>query len=156
MGSCFTAASVWRLSLWIFTELLEEKVWSQKLHFKDTLSMCNASMWSFIFLKFPSFPHTLQEWANTFCFLPFGIKFWLFVIMDFSFSSCSCWLLDIPLWCICLWLFISLFDINFFPHKLQGIEIWRKIMCFLIIFLRPSFPQGLQMKERIFPLPLEM
>ena len=69
-------------------EFLDLKVLSQRLQGMMIPSRWFASMWSFMFLLMPSFPHTLHRSAKRKA-CPLEILFWLFSIIDFIFSSSS-------------------------------------------------------------------
>ena len=58
--------------------------------------LLNSSMWSLMVMESPSLPHNLQMCdlcclGTPFGFLPFGIIFWPFSIIDLTFAS-SAWL----------------------------------------------------------------
>ena len=59
---------IWCNLLWSLKAFLDLKVLSQRLQGITIPSMWFASMWYFMALLIPSFPHTLQRWA--FCFRP--------------------------------------------------------------------------------------
>ena len=67
-------------------EFLDLKVLLQRLQGMMIPSRWFASMWSFMFLPWPSFPQTWHRSANS--LLP-ATLFWLFSIIDFTFSSSS-------------------------------------------------------------------
>ena len=77
----------WR-DLWVLKPFLDLKVLSQRLQGMIIPSIWFASMWSFMAVPPPSFPQTLHRSAKT-CHIPFGILFWLFSIIDFTFLSSS-------------------------------------------------------------------
>ena len=75
----------WR-NLWFCKLCLDLNVLSQRLQGMTIPSRWFASMWSFMFGAWPSFPQTLHRSANL---TPLAILFWLFSIIDFTLSSSS-------------------------------------------------------------------
>ena len=76
----------WCCLLCSFRPFLDLKVLSQRLQGMTIPSKWFASMWSFMFLPWPSFPQTLHRTAN---WCPLANLFWLFSIIDFTRSSSS-------------------------------------------------------------------
>ena len=75
---------LWNLSLCCASPFREALVIPHMLHGRTIPLMWLASMWLVMFLNCPSFPHTLQILALSF---PFGIRFSLTSIIDFTFSA---------------------------------------------------------------------
>ena len=78
-----------RLHVCFLNIILDLNSFPQTLQGRATPSRWLASMWSLMAIPAPSFPHTLQILALEPCG-PLGAKFWLFSIIDFTFSSSSC------------------------------------------------------------------
>ena len=76
-----------KLSWTLCDSLLHRTFCPQTLQGSETPSKWFASMWSLMPMLCPSFPHTLQILALP---GPFGRRFWLVSIIDFTFSSSSC------------------------------------------------------------------
>ena len=77
---------IWCNLLWSLKAFLDLKVFSQRLQGMTIPSIWLASMWSFMALLLPSFPHTLQRSAIRLTF-GFAYLFSLFSIIDFTISS---------------------------------------------------------------------
>ena len=85
-----TILAIWPylfIQLCFLNIILDLKIFPQTLQGSETPSKWFASMWSLMPMLCPSFPHTLQILALP---GPFGRRFWLVSIIDFTFSSSSC------------------------------------------------------------------
>ena len=83
----FQVTFLWLSNLCFLIALLELHTLSQEVQGMDIPSKCLVSMWAFIVVGWPSFPHSLQIKAVVWFSFPDGTMFLLLSIIDFTFTS---------------------------------------------------------------------